>query len=952
HCHVRRHFPAISYAQYCSIHTTIPVQDSVDPTTHAENSIPPTILPPCDSPPQPLGTQQPITPGAVPAIRVLRRIFSASNLARDTPEIYSIRVVRELYLGARTRRMLSDLSNSQFSAMIALVGTLSFRDSPNEFKSPLAQHLEKRGLRACWGFIFQMVRDKKRVTGLLEQGDLYWLIRARAVEASLMDLDVYAGDGARLRATRELYLAKDVKSMIADDHVPYMKALLSLKNKGATMEAISWLCYLVKRDIYCPPSLLGVLWNVVLNADQQALPHHFKEKIMDLISQRLTLPVDFSEEARARFTSIAAEPGADPPEKHPSFCLTASDLARQVVRILFPRVTPSLSGTASQLAIQEWAHAEAQRMFSPSARIEFRWHNLRYLAIANTHSSLHSLSIVPTLQAVDSYHQPSAVDFRLVATIALVERVTSTCGFSSDMHGLIRALWASWVDVANNDAQAHRALVRPLLGTFFRLAARTRDASLVTSCTMSLAYRHNYFAVEYLAAAVASGDALWERIVTELPPHMIFPQWHSMLLSKTILRIVRVDALRAADVFHLWRRYLPVPDLSVPLSLMLVQEGRMDLAMPLLANVSFTGPLLGSILRPLAKQGSRYIDLELASILAKAVLTVFTSEAPPRTTFARRDVGWVLVALACSGQASAAVSTFKNVYARDSGFFKDHAIHTFLRTLLRHRQFGGAAEIAKLFPHTRWRQFVLHGLAQRSEAPRVEAELGGSVRPRWFSDVVSRMRSGRRHPAAGLLRHWITRRARTSADVRNGLKVLARRVYRKVHLLHDAGTQTALGNVILDGHVTHPKSRGVRHVNGVLRALRVLVQEHDFVPDRVTTNIIAKAVLRWPVVFDASRVRRLFDYFVRMGYPGEGVDKGVPFGSDDAMMREAGVIFGTPFPMPKSRTSFARHVKPLYKMFIKALFLREDVAGARKVVGILKEAERMEVERLTSRRRS
>jgi hypothetical protein len=78
---------------------------------------------------------------------------------------------------------------------------------------------------------------------------------------------------------------------------------------------------------------------------------------------------------------------------------------------------------------------------------------------------------------------------------------------------------------------------------------------------------------------------------------------------------------------------------------------------------------------------------------------------------------------------------------------------------------------------------------------------------------------------------------------------------------------------------------------------------------------------------------------------------GVPFVSGDAAMKEAGVILGTPIPMPKSKISFTRHVEPLYKMFIKALYLRKDVAGARKIVGILKEAEKIEAGRIASKRR-
>jgi hypothetical protein len=55
--------------------------------------------------------------------------------------------------------------------------------------------MDKRSYRAWWSFIFQMVRDKKRVTGLLNDGDLYLLLRARTSVASLTALNVNAGDG-------------------------------------------------------------------------------------------------------------------------------------------------------------------------------------------------------------------------------------------------------------------------------------------------------------------------------------------------------------------------------------------------------------------------------------------------------------------------------------------------------------------------------------------------------------------------------------------------------------------------------------------------------------------------------------------------------------------------------------------------------------------------------------
>ena len=49
-----------------------------------------------------------------------------------------------------------------------------------------------------------MARDKKRITGVLRESDLYWLMRARVSEAYMVDLNVYAGEGGEFR----FYLAR------------------------------------------------------------------------------------------------------------------------------------------------------------------------------------------------------------------------------------------------------------------------------------------------------------------------------------------------------------------------------------------------------------------------------------------------------------------------------------------------------------------------------------------------------------------------------------------------------------------------------------------------------------------------------------------------------------------------------------------------------------------------
>ena len=66
----------------------------------------------------------------------------------------------------------------------------------------------------------------------------------------------------------------------------------------------------------------------------------------------LTLPTDFSEDVHRRFASLLPEPEVDNPEKHPSFCLTADHVSREVVftchRITFRRPLSARDQRAGQ----------------------------------------------------------------------------------------------------------------------------------------------------------------------------------------------------------------------------------------------------------------------------------------------------------------------------------------------------------------------------------------------------------------------------------------------------------------------------------------------------------------------------------------------------------------------------------------------------------------------------
>ncbi|EKM58237.1 uncharacterized protein PHACADRAFT_252411 [Phanerochaete carnosa HHB-10118-sp] len=207
--------------------------------------------------------------------------------------------------------------------------------------------------------------------------------------------------------------------------------------------------------------------------------------------------------------------------------------------------------------------------------------------------------------------------------------------------------------------------------------------------------------------------------------------------------------------------------------------------------------------------------------------------------------------------------------------------------------------------------------------------------------LLQLLRSSRKKPSRLLkvLGPWVA--ARTSAEVRLVSKVLAG--YARSSQLFCTGTndgviqrnRIAIGNTIIYASVTRGKKRQARRVRHALAVFSKLREEQGFVPDRVTVNILLKAILHWTKAVDSQAVRALFDRMVRSGYPvSDSFSPGVgPFG----MHSTSDIQFQVP--ELTSPILYAIHVRPLYKMFIKALYLRGDDQGARTIVGILKGLE-------------
>ena len=148
-----------------------------------------------------------------------------------------------------------------------------------------------------------------------------------------------------------------------------------------------------------------------------------------------------------------------------------------------------------------------------------------------------------------------------------------------------------------------------------------------------------------------------------------------------------------------------------------------------------------------------------------------------------------------------------------------------------------------------------------------------------------------------------------------------------------------MGNAILHGCLLRTRSSNFRRLRLVVDTYWELVETSGFIADHVTVNILLKARLRLRTEVDGARVRQLFDALVHMGYPtGEdgGQPKSPPFGTK--VMGEI-LVGSLVLPRVDAPLSFRRHIEPIYKTFVKAFYLRGDVAAGRKVIGILKTLE-------------
>ena len=781
-----------------------------------------------------------------------------------------------------------------------------------------------------------------------------------------------------LFVARQAYLRIEFDHTNPDVHAPYLRTLLSLRRPSATTEVVGWIYALLTARSTFTPSLTRILWDVILGEDI-VVPEHMKSKLLTAIWRCMTRPVQDAHDRRDSRQSDQTEVSSGSGEADNSIsCANATGLTRAVLGAVFPPLSPQPIPTPAQHRIRAWAVHTAGHMLSPLSETPIRWRNLALLAVANAHTP--DLSYVGAAFSSSGEHGKIALvatDFRVITVLSLLENIARTTDLSPEVHGFVRGIWRIWVEAVDDDRLVHPAVVRPIIASFLRLAARSRDDDLRRSCVGLCATGFWTFDVgddfakrqvqalsaDCLVAAAMCGNTEWGDMISSLPHFVSIPQWQPNLTRNVLMRLANLDAGLARDVYAAWNTRLEVPvDVVGPLSAALIRQNHWESAMHLLleSQYRFRGDegerALGVILFPLAKQGDRYIDLQVARLIADAMSELYQSQSLVPPTRFRGRISFALLTLVNTGYPTVAIKVFKNIVTKKPRYFTGSFVHNFLQAFVAHRQFSSAVQLVGdasiMYPSQarRWRRYILLRLSQNG-SHRLAATVAPGVTRRSFGSALAHTinfdaTSVRHRRLAGFrMLRWMKRprQVEGSASLHWALDLLAQSrsvgAARKVHahLALAKDDQQTLGNIILHNYVRRRKSRDGQNVRDVLRALNHLVSEHGFVPDRVTTNIVLKAMLRWKVGMDGFKVRALFDHLIRAGYPGgprfSGVGEDVPFGTKGIDKLPSGV----PLSGAKGEVKFFRHVRPLYKMIVKAMFVRGDGAGARMVVGVLQD---------------
>ncbi|KAJ8521112.1 hypothetical protein ONZ45_g2156 [Pleurotus djamor] len=497
-----------------------------------------------------------------------------------------------------------------------------------------------------------------------------------------------------------------------------------------------------------------------------------------------------------------------------------------------------------------------------------------------------------------------------------------------DLRDYIRFIWKTWRNAPRVEP-IPRGVLRAVVATCFRLSAKLGDARLKEAChSFCLAgglYEQgprgggHSLVVEFIMASLASDYHSWSAMIARLDLVLPNRSWKATVLPQCV-------------------RHLAVEDPSILAGL---QHPLMSCLSDSSNNISQKQDVLEAFLITIYLSGAERMYSDWCKVVAREMLVAYAGCRP--SSRARNALQNMVLVFVNSGHPSQASRVVRGVQQRFPGYFPDPFLTTLSRSLFRRRQYRLAVRVLGMVtPASSQRELAVE--MGRRGATSLEI-----TQWRWSPQCRQPARARPARATRLLTLRLSSKAARHSHDphlAQNTISALvlagrfaaARKIFQRTQGILDVDVRTKLGNIILDGIVQRMAYRNGRLVRTVMRTTHHYSQHYDFVRDRVTVNILLKAILRWRTYIDLPKVKALFDHMIRGGYPAAAHFRrgDVPFATHPSVTTTLSL------PPLSPHISFVKHVRPMYKMFIKAFHLRGDRRAAATVIGILKAEEAYE----------
>lgn len=728
---------------------------------------------------------------------------------------------------------------------------------------------------------------------------------------------------------------------------------------------------------HCHTEIIALLWEVVFSPDIPLNNVH-KAYLLKALRTRLSKQSLRWSPHNARMDAtfkIRAQVSRETYSTAP----TIRDLCSFLIDALF---SPPKGTKHIPQAFTDWSTTISRAIFafhpSDNITISTQWDCLLALGLVSEPASKSLERKAGTLShlCLDS----DVTDWQTVCSLRWFDMVLHSVGNKDDttnFRPILETLWKRWSDSPSSLAAPSKVrpkeVLRVICKTIFSLAGRVQSRSVAEACHRYCAASDLYepkqdtsLLAEQLTAFALSGVHISAAFIIA-KDNISGPNSNSEF-SAAVSAAISLCSRYRPEVAHelqiLARRtgVNVTTAATTDLGIALAKADLGTFAVECLVDPRLSRRQQLQILHPIllifVRHGRERLPDTFIRQVGNVMLELYEAVSP--AVKIRRSLQYAILVMARSRHELRAVRLVEAIlkHTTTTTFFQSSWFWTFLlRALLDHRQFRLAGRIyelaAKVQPRyaLMWQRMLLIRYS-RGGAWNVASRLSSCADLRvWRSatHTLARHVQFRESAPARVLALRIPSivksfpnavdgapgRYATLLLVRAGRLRVAKKMYEEAT---DEVTRTTMGNNILHGSMMHRSRRNVRQMKKVLETLKELVGTGGFVPDRVTVNILMKSLLRWRKDVDGSQLRALFDRMVRSGYPTASSAGEPPFGTNaqwpmGKSMRVGSLIKTT------EEISYGRHVRPLYRMFIKAFYMRGDVYAARKVVGILKAVE-------------